>query len=325
LTVKFVVERYRKTHQAEWRNPKTEGQWRQGMEDHVFPIIGTVLVVDLKPGDVLRVFQPDPNNPQIGFWMEKTTTAKRMQVWLAKALEATRGKQGGLTEEQRNPADWSRLKADLPQPRKIRPVKPQAAMPYAMVPAFVSRLITAASGRKDRIPLLALVFCVLNGVRTRPVLETRWAHIDLDLAVWTVPGMLEKSGEPLRVPLVGLSLAILRELRPTDCQSNDVVFHGILGRKRFRSSVTLLNWLRRLGVSADVACVHGFRSALRDWAGEETDHAPDICEAVLSHQWKGGVRGDYQRGDLLRKRRLLMADWDAYATGQAVVEMKGAV
>jgi hypothetical protein len=59
--------------------------------------------------------------------------------------------------------------------------------------------------------------------------------------------------------------------------------------------------------------VHGFRSTFRDWAGEESPHPSDICEAALSHQLPGGkTRGAYQRGYLLNKRRALMNDWAAY-------------
>src|SRR6516225_4281633 len=55
--------------------------------------------------------------------------------------------------------------------------------------------------------------------------------------------------------------------------------------------------------------IHGFRSSFRDWAGETTSFAHDICEAALAH-----VRGDhsvraYARGDLYAKRRKLMEAW----------------
>ena len=61
-----------------------------------------------------------------------------------------------------------------------------------------------------------------------------------------------------------------------------------------------------------VTTIHGFRSGFRDWAGETTAFAHDVCEAALAH-----VRGDhsvraYARGDLFDKRRKLMEQWAAY-------------
>ena len=52
-----------------------------------------------------------------------------------------------------------------------------------------------------------------------------------------------------------------------------------------------------------------------------THHDRDVVEAALSHKFKG-VRGDYQRGDMLRKRIALMNDYSAFCTGgPAVVKL----
>ena len=60
--------------------------------------------------------------------------------------------------------------------------------------------------------------------------------------------------------------------------------------------------------------VHGFRSTLRDWLGEET-HCPNhVAEMILSHVVKG-VEGDYRRKDLLKKRVEFMDTWAAFLAG----------
>jgi hypothetical protein len=56
---------------------------------------------------------------------------------------------------------------------------------------------------------------------------------------------------------------------------------------------------------AKPATLHGFRSALRDWAGDETDYSREICEAALAHV-VSGVEGAYRRGTAFAKRRQLM-------------------
>ena len=63
--------------------------------------------------------------------------------------------------------------------------------------------------------------------------------------------------------------------------------------------------------SGDVT-VHGFRSAFRDWAAEETDTPREIAEAALAHAVGDATERAYRRGDALAKRRVLMDQWSAY-------------
>jgi len=74
--------------------------------------------------------------------------------------------------------------------------------------------------------------------------------------------------------------------------------------------------LRRLKVDATV---HGFRSAFRDWAAEETDHPREVAEAALAHVVGDTVERAYRRGDALEKRRLLMGDWAAFCEPAGVL------
>jgi len=58
--------------------------------------------------------------------------------------------------------------------------------------------------------------------------------------------------------------------------------------------------------------VHGFRSAFRDWAGNETHFAREVAEAALAHVIGDAAERAYRRGDALEKRRALMAAWASY-------------
>jgi hypothetical protein len=58
--------------------------------------------------------------------------------------------------------------------------------------------------------------------------------------------------------------------------------------------------------------IHGFRSALRDWAGEETSFPREIAEAALAHTIGNKVELSYRRGDALERRRELMTAWSNY-------------
>ena len=68
--------------------------------------------------------------------------------------------------------------------------------------------------------------------------------------------------------------------------------------------------LKRMG-RGDLT-VHGFRSTFRDWAGETTAHPREVIEHALAHRLTDAAEAAYARGDLLPKRRKLMADWAAF-------------
>jgi hypothetical protein len=49
--------------------------------------------------------------------------------------------------------------------------------------------------------------------------------------------------------------------------------------------------------------VHGFRSSLRDWAGDAAAFPREVAEAVLAHQVGDAVERAYRRADAIEKRR----------------------
>jgi integrase len=60
--------------------------------------------------------------------------------------------------------------------------------------------------------------------------------------------------------------------------------------------------------------VHGFRSAFRDWAGDETSFQREVAEAALAHAVGDQTEASYRRSDALMKRRDLMEAWAKFLT-----------
>jgi integrase len=70
--------------------------------------------------------------------------------------------------------------------------------------------------------------------------------------------------------------------------------------------------LKRLGHST--LTVHGFRSTFRDWVAEATDHPNHVAEKCLAHVVANATEAAYRRGELMAKRRALMADWAVFCS-----------
>ena len=92
---------------------------------------------------------------------------------------------------------------------------------------------------------------------------------------------------------------------------------GARARHSHQAMRDLLRDMRGTG-----ATVHGFRRAFRDWAAETTAYPHELCELALAHAVGDKTEAAYRRGDMMEKRRRLMADWAAYCERPPTSERK---
>lgn len=148
----------------------------------------------------------------------------------------------------------------------------------------------------------------------------------MDKALWTIPAERMKMDREHRVPLTPEALALLKALpRFAD---NTLVFPAPRGGEM--SDMTLSATMRRLHaaelaegkegfldrVSKRPAVPHGLRSTFRDWVAERTNYPGDMAEVALAHRISSAVEASYRRGDMVEKRRTMMAAWADYLTGK---------
>lgn len=197
------------------------------------------------------------------------------------------------------------LRNVLPAPAKLARGH-HAAMPYGEVPDFMARLrgLTGVSAQ-------ALEFLILTAARSGEVREATWSEFDLEAGVWTIPGSRMKAGREHRVPLVPRAVAILAQM-----QRLRVSDYASPGQKAERPLSVMAFDMQMRRLQAGAYTVHGFRSAFRDWAGDQTDHPREIAEAALAHAVGDVTERAYRRGDALAKRRKLMEAWAEHCIGQ---------
>ena len=154
-------------------------------------------------------------------------------------------------------------------------------------------------------------FLILTAARTAEVIGASFDEIDLELGVWTVPPQRMKMKRPHRVPLSAAAIAILREQLSVRQDGQHYVFPGRLPHQPL-SPMALAMAMRRL---AGEYTVHGFRSAFRDWAGDQTSFPREVAEAALAHAVGDETERAYRRGDALDKRLALMEAWADFLEG----------
>ncbi len=282
-----------RTRRDGWRNPKHAAQWTSSLERYVYPVIGDRPVAAVTTDDLVRVLEP--------IWSQVPETASRIRGRIEATLDYARVRNWRSGE---NPARWrGHLDQVFPAKGAIATVTHHASLPYQDLPAFWARLQI-----QDGLGARALELAILTAGRSGEVLGARWAEIDFDAAVWTVPAERMKTNTPHRVPLCAPALQLLRKLHAI--RLGDLVFPGAR-IDRPLSNMTIGMVLRRMAVPVTV---HGFRSTFRVWVEETTNTPVPVSEAALSHTIKDKVMAAYQRSDLLEKRRPLMEAWGSFVT-----------
>jgi integrase len=71
-------------------------------------------------------------------------------------------------------------------------------------------------------------------------------------------------------------------------------------------------------VSKRAAVPHGLRSTFRDWVAERTQYPGDMAEVALAHRITNAVEASYRRGDMIEKRRAMMAAWAGFLSGDVI-------
>lgn len=286
-----AAEQVHAEHCAAWKNAKHSAQWIATLRQYAFPIIGEARVDAVTTPDVLKVLAP--------IWLTRPETARRLKQRVGTVLDwaSASGFRSG-----ENPADGVTKGLPRQPDRKHH----HRAVPYAEVPGFLHRLRSSGNGE---IVKLAFEFLVLTATRTGEVLGARWREVDLDTATWIIPAERMKAGVEHRVPLGPRGAEIIQAARVLSAES-PFVFPGRSGNSPL-SNMAFLMVLRRMDVAATA---HGFRSAFRDWCAERTNFPREVCEMALAHTIRNKTEAAYRRGDLLEKRRDLMATWEAFAT-----------
>lgn len=302
-TFRQAVADYLTAKAAEF-DEKRRKRWESGFDRLAFPIIGDTQVEAITMQDVLRVLSP--------IWETKNETASRLRQRIEAVLTwaTVSGHRAGD-----NPARWvGNLKELLPAPSKVSKVENQPAVALKDVRAWWADL-RQRGGTAAR----ALEFAVLTAARSGEVRGAVWSEIDLDAGLWTIPAARMKMEREHRVALTPEAVALLKAL--PRFEGNDLVFVAPLGGMLSDMSISAV--MRRMqkdaveagGVgyldprSGRPAVPHGLRSTFKDWATDLTDYPNDMSEVALSHKVGSSVESAYRRGDMIEKRRAMMADW----------------
>ncbi|HCJ0977166.1 TPA: tyrosine-type recombinase/integrase, partial [Salmonella enterica] len=134
----------------------------------------------------------------------------------------------------------------------------------------------------------------------------RWAEIDLDAKLWTIPAERMKAKREHIVLLSPQALEILDVMKPISAH-REHVFPSRNDPKQDMNSQTANAALKRIGFGGKLVA-HGLRS-IASTAMNEAGFNADVIEAALAHSDKDEVRRAYNRSIYLPQRIELMNWW----------------
>jgi integrase len=273
VTFSAAARQYHRENEAGWKSSVYARQWLASLENYAFPKLGEVPTGRITAADIITVLTP--------IWQDIPETARQVRNRICAVLDYAHAK-GWRSREA--PSGNGSLKAGRGLPRQVKARENRKAMPYVALPCFITAL-----RRKPSYGRLALELLILTGARSQEVRLATWAEFDFEGRLWTIPADHMKRGKAHMVPLSDEALAVLTKADALRLADTDVVFPGTAGKPM--SDMTLLKVLRDM---SEPFHVHGFRSALTDWAANEG--FPDaVVEAALAHKTPDAVQAAYRR------------------------------
>ncbi len=274
-----------------------EDIWRS-LKLHVFPDLATTPISAITAPKVISLLRPLETKGSL-------ETVKRLTQRLNEIM--TYGVNSGLIHA--NPL--SGIRAVFKKPRK----KNMAAL----APDELKELMVAIANASIKRTTRCLIEWQLHTM-TRPAeaATSRWADIDFEKKIWTIPAERMKKRRIHIIPLTEQALSLLEAIKPYSGH-REYVFPADRDPHTHCNSQTANMALKRMGFEGRLVS-HGMRSMASTILNEH-GWDPELIEVALAHIDKDEVRSAYNRADYIERRRPMMAWWSGHIQEAATGNM----
>ncbi|MDB2380577.1 integrase arm-type DNA-binding domain-containing protein [Luminiphilus sp.] len=186
-------------------------------------------------------------------------------------------------------------------------------LPAITDPKRVGELLRMLDGYSGTLPVqCALKLAPLVFVRPAELRNARWSEINFESREWRY--IVTKTDTPHIVPLCNQAVDILATLQPLTGRS-EFIFPNARSRLRPMSNNAVLAAMRRMEISKEEMCGHGFRAMAKTILIEELGYSEALTGLQLSHKRKDPLGNAYNRTTFLRERTEMMQTWADYLDG----------
>jgi integrase len=300
LTVQAVIAEWLKRDQAKNRS---HAAVERIMEREVIPALGKRPIAAIRKRDLIALVEAVADRGAPAMANRVLAHAKRLFKWAA-----------GRDLIESDPA------AHVARPA------PEAKRDRVLAEAELRAVWHAADPATGYGAIVRLL--VLLGQRREEVGGIGWSEVDLERALWRLPGARAKNGQEHEVPLPRQAVAVLAGR--TRLEGRDLVFGAGAGpfwgwsqaKKRLDATIARHRAEERLGRPLGDGEASAAGDALPPWVlhdlrrtlatgMNEIGVAPHVVEAVLNHVGghKAGVAGVYNRAKYREEKRAALQRW----------------
>ncbi|SHN48946.1 tyrosine-type recombinase/integrase [Desulfovibrio litoralis] len=285
----------------EWFNKRTvhlteeyRKQILSRIENQIFPYIGTKLISNLEPADILFAVSHAEKKGAIETAHRLVQISGQICRYARLAGYCKYDITAGLTEAL--PKVQTKHLASITDPKEL---------------SLLLQSIENYQG--DLSVVYALKILPYVFVRSNELRGARWAEIDFKTAEWVIPAGRMKMKTVHVVPLASQVLKLLEELQPHSGHS-EFLFISPASASNPISDMGLLNALRRMGYQRGEMTIHGFRSTASTLLNG-MGYNSDWIERQLAHCERNAVRKAYNHAEYLPERKKMMQKWADYLDG----------
>lgn len=286
-----------------WRQGKNEkyqlNSWTR-LNNNVFPLIGHLLVADLKPSHFKSLINDLVEKGVYDIAKRTLLTCKQIMRY-------------AYVQEYIAFNPTSEI-----QPRDIIPKRKKRN--YARVTEQeLAKLIADINGcYGSEITVLAIKLMMHTFVRTSTLIQATWDEVQWDKKQWVIPAKRMKKERQHIVPLSQQVMSLLKQLHKLSGDGEKFFPHERYGHRSHISNNTVLYALYRMGYKGRMTG-HGFRgvaSTILHEQGFDSDH----IELQLAHDEDNEVKAAYNYALYLEQRTEMMQWWSDYLVSLETLE-----
>lgn len=282
-------------HQSTCWVPVTTERIAASFESHIFPALGARPLASLKPGEIMAAVKKIEAG---GAGDQASRVLQRVKAVYRWAVTHERIESNPMLDL---------VPSEILKPRQVNH---RPALADRDLHEFL-RQLDAYEG--DAHTVRALRLLMLTATRPGEVRGARWAELDLEGALWSIPADRMKMRTEHRVPLSRQALDVLHTMQPLS-GGRELVFPSPYYPSKSLSENTFNSAMARMGFKGS-ATAHGFR-ALFSTVANECGWNPDVIERQLAHVERNGVRAAYHRSTYMQDREKLVQWWADYLDGR---------
>lgn len=265
-----------------------EDIWRS-LTLHVFPDLATTPISAITAPKVINLLRPLETKGSL-------ETVKRLTQRLNEIM--TYGVNSGLIHA--NPLSGIRSVFKKPKKKNMASLTPDE---------LKELMVTIANASIKRTTRCLIEWQLHTMTRPAEAATSRWADIDFEKKIWTIPAERMKKRRIHIIPLTEQALALLEAIKPYSGH-REYVFPADRDPRTHCNSQTANMALKRMGFEGRLVS-HGMRSMASTILNEH-GWDPELIEVALAHVDKDEVRSAYNRADYIERRRPMMAWWSEH-------------